>query len=124
MGAAWAGAVGDDPGVVLDAAITFAPAGDLIPAMLPRLDRGGTLAVNAIHMSPIPSFSFDDLYWERGVRSVASYTRRDAEELLALAKEIPIRAHVEAFPLERASDALLAISRGEIEGAAVLRVGG
>jgi propanol-preferring alcohol dehydrogenase len=122
MGAAWAGAVGDDPGVPLDAAVTFAPAGELIPAILPRLDRGGTLAVNAIHMSPIPSFPFDDLYWERGVRSVASYTRRDAEEFLALAAEIPVRARIESFPLERAADALLAISRGEVEGAAVLRV--
>ncbi|HET7452410.1 MAG TPA: zinc-binding alcohol dehydrogenase family protein [Thermoanaerobaculia bacterium] len=122
MGAVWAGEVGDDPGVPLEAAITFAPAGELIPAMLPRLDRGGTLAVNAIHMSPIPSFSFDDLYWERGVRSVASYTRRDAEEFLALAAEIPIRARIETFPLDRAADALVAISRGEIEGAAVLRV--
>ena len=121
MGAVWAGEVADDPGVALDAAVTFAPAGDLIPAMLPRLDRGATLAVNAIHMSPIPTFSFDDLYWERGVRSVASYTRRDAEALLALAAEIPIRARVETFPLERAADALLAVSRGAVDGAAVLR---
>ncbi|HKB71518.1 MAG TPA: zinc-dependent alcohol dehydrogenase family protein [Thermoanaerobaculia bacterium] len=122
MGAAWAGAVGDDPGVPLDAAITFAPAGELLPQMLPRLDRGGTLAVNAIHMSPIPSFSFDDLYWERGVRSVASYTRRDAREFLALAAEVPIRARVETFALEQANAALGKIKRGEIEGAAVLRL--
>ena len=124
MGAAWAGAVGDDPGVPLDAAVTFAPAGDLIPAMLPKLDRGATLAVNAIHMSPIPSFSFDDLYWERTVRSVASYTRRDAEEFLALAAEVPIRARVETFPLEDADATLLRVKRGEIEGAAVLKIPG
>ncbi|HET9796026.1 MAG TPA: zinc-dependent alcohol dehydrogenase family protein [Thermoanaerobaculia bacterium] len=122
MGAVWAGEVSDEPGVPLDAAVTFAPSGDLIPAMLPRLDRGATLAVNAIHMSPIPAFPFDEIYWERGVRSVASYTRRDAEEFLALAAEIPIRARVETFPLEQAGAALVGIRRGEIEGAAVLRV--
>ena len=122
LGAAWAGGVGDDPGVALDAAALFAPAGELIPQMLPRLARGATLAVNAIHMSPIPGFSYDDLYWERSVRSVANYTRRDAEEFLRLAAEIPIRAEVEELPLEQAGEALLRIKRGEVRGAAVLAI--
>jgi propanol-preferring alcohol dehydrogenase len=120
LGATWAGDVADDPGVPLDAACVFAPAGGLIPAMLPRLDRGATLAVNAIHMSPIPSFSFDNLYWERNVRSVANYTRRDAEEFLALAAEIPVRAEIERYPIADAQTALLRIKRGQVHGAAVL----
>jgi propanol-preferring alcohol dehydrogenase len=122
LGAAWAGAVGDEPGVALDAAVIFAPAGDLIPATLRTLARGGTLAVNAIHMSPIPSFSYDDLYWERTVRSVANFTRQDAREFLALAARIPVRAEVERYPLAAANDALLRIKRGEVHGAAVLEI--
>lgn len=122
LGAAWAGEVGDDPGVALDAAILFAPAGDLIPKMLPRLARGAILAVNAIHMSAIPAFSYDALYWEKSVTSVSNYTRHDAEELLRLAAEIPIRAEVEEFPLAQAGEALLRIKRGQVHGAAVLRI--
>jgi propanol-preferring alcohol dehydrogenase len=120
MGAVWAGEADDDPGVLLDAAITFAPAGELIPTSLSRLDRGGVLAVNAIHMSPIPSFSYEKLYGERIVRSVMNYTRRDGEEFLALAASIPVRASTEVFPLEAANDALLRVKRGEVRGAAVL----
>ncbi len=122
LGAVWAGAADDDPGVPLDAAVIFAPAGDLIPRALQRLDRGGTLAVNAIHMSTIPSFSYDDLYWERTLRSVANFMRRDAEEFLALAAEIPVRADVERYRLEDANEALLRVKRGEVHGVAVLEI--
>jgi propanol-preferring alcohol dehydrogenase len=124
LGARWAGGADDDPGVALDAAVIFAPAGELVPAALRRLDRGGTVAVNAIHMSPIPSFAYEDLYWERGVRSVANFTRRDAEEFLALAAQIPVRAEVERYRLEDANEALLRVKRGEVHGAAVLAIGG
>ena len=122
LGAVWAGRADGDPGVPLDAAIIFAPAGDLIPQVLARLDRGGTLAVNAIHMTPIPSFDYELLYGERTVRSVANYTRRDAEEFLALAAEIPVRADIEIYPLEDANEALLRVKRGDVHGAAVLDV--
>jgi propanol-preferring alcohol dehydrogenase len=122
LGAQWAGEAFEDPGAPLEAAVIFAPSGDLIPGALARLGRGAALAVNAIHMSPIPSFSFDQLYWERSVRSVANYTREDAVEFLKLAAEIPVRARVEAFPLEAANDALRRVKRGEIIGAAVLQI--
>jgi len=122
MGAAWAGGGHDDPGVALDAAVTFAPAGDLVPVALSRLDRGGRLAINAIHMSPIPSFSYELLYGERSIVGVTNYTRRDAEEFLELAARIPIRAEIEAFPLEEANEALLRVKRGEVRGAAVLEI--
>ncbi len=120
MGAAWAGATEDDPGVPLDAAVTFAPAGQVIPIAMSRLDRGGALAVNAIHMSPIPSFEYQTLYGERAVRSVMNYTRRDAEEFLELAARIPVRSTSEFFPLQEANEALLRVKRGQVHGAAVL----
>jgi propanol-preferring alcohol dehydrogenase len=123
MGAVWAGAATDDPGVPLDAAVTFAPAGELVPVALARLDRGGTLAINAIHMSPIPELVYERLYGERTVRSVMNYTRRDAEEFLELAARIPVRARIQDFQLEEAGQALLRVKRGEIRGAAVLNVG-
>jgi propanol-preferring alcohol dehydrogenase len=123
MGAAWAGAAGDDPGVRLDAAVTFAPAGELVPAALARLARGGTLAVNAIHMSPIPAFEYETLSGERAVRSVMNSTRRDAEEFLDLAARIPVRAFTETFPLDQANEALKRVKRGDVSGAAVLLTG-
>ena len=119
MGARWAGAVADDPGVPLDAAVTFAPAGELVAQMLPKLARGATLAINAIHMSDV-ALPYEALYWERQVRSVANFTRDDAEEFLALAGTIPVRAQVERLPLAEANEALLRIKRGEVRGAAVL----
>ncbi|HEX7251782.1 MAG TPA: zinc-dependent alcohol dehydrogenase family protein [Thermoanaerobaculia bacterium] len=122
MGAVWSGSTEADPGVPLDAAVTFAPAGEVVIAALSRLDRGGTVAVNAIHMSPIPSFDYEKLYGERVLRSVMNYTRRDAQEFLELAARIPIRAKRELFPLEDANTALLRVKRGEIDGAAVLQV--
>ena len=120
MGAVWAGATDERPGIDLDAAVTFAPAGDVVPLALARLARGGTVAVNAIHMSPIPTFPYETLYGERSVRSVMNYTRKDAEEFLQLAARIPVRAEIESFPLAEANRALLGVKRGEIRGAAVL----
>lgn len=122
LGAVWAGGADDDPGVPLDGAVIFAPAGDLIPQALARLHRGATLAVNAIHMTPIPSFSYDLLYHERTVRSVANFTRRDAEEFLTLAAEIPVRADVERYALADANEALLRVKEGAVHGAAVLEI--
>jgi propanol-preferring alcohol dehydrogenase len=122
MGAEWAGEATDDPGVPLDAAVTFAPAGEIVPAALARLDRGGAVAVNAIHMSPIPSLDYERLYGERVVRSVMNYTRQDALEFLELAAAIPIRARVETYGLAEANDALGRVRRGEVDGAAVLRI--
>ena len=101
MGAVWAGATDERPGIDLDAAVTFAPAGDVVPLALARLARGGTVAVNAIHMSPIPTFPYETLYGERSVRSVMNYTRKDAEEFLQLAARIPVRAEIECFPARR-----------------------
>jgi alcohol dehydrogenase, propanol-preferring len=123
MGAAWEGDTFDDPGVPLDAAVTFAPAGEVVVAALARLDRGGTVAVNAIHMNPIPSFEYEKLYGERTVRSVMNYTRRDAQEFLELAARIPVRAETELFELEEAGEALLRVKRGQVRGAAVLGIG-
>lgn len=122
LGAVWAGRSADDPDVLLDAAIIFAPAGELVPLALARLDRGATLVVNAIHMTPIPSFSHELLYHERILRSVANFARRDAEEFLALAAAIPVRAEIEAYPLEAANEALLRVKRGQVHGAAVLHL--
>ncbi|MCH7953562.1 MAG: hypothetical protein IIC25_06690 [Chloroflexi bacterium] len=120
LGAAWTGGAEDDPGVPLDAAISFAPAGWLIPAALKWLDRGATLAVNAVHASDVPAFPYELLYWERTVLSVANYTREDAHEFLALAGEGGLRVQVEEYPLLEANDALVRLKRSEVAGAAVL----
>ncbi len=120
LGAVWAGSAEDDPGVELDAAVSFAPAGWVVPAALQRLRRGATLAVNAVHASDIPSFPYERLYWERVVRSVANFTRADARAFLALAEEARLRVETEVFPLDAANDALVHLKRGEVRGAAVL----
>jgi propanol-preferring alcohol dehydrogenase len=120
LGCASAGdalAPGPEP---LDAAIVFAPAGELVPAALRALDRGGVVVCAGIHMSDIPSFPYADLWEERQIRSVANLTREDARDFLALAPRVPVRTTVTTFPLERAEDALAAIRAGAIEGAAVL----
>jgi propanol-preferring alcohol dehydrogenase len=120
LGAEWAGdslSPGPEP---LDAAILFAPAGELVPAALRACDRGGTVVCAGIHMSDIPSFPYELLWEERVLRSVANLTRRDAEEFLALAPRVPVRTEVEPFPLERANDALDRLRAGAIRGAAVL----
>ena len=120
MGAVRAGGAKDDPGALLDAAVTFAPAGAIVPAALSRLSRGGTLAINAIHMSPIPSFEYEKLAGERVIRSVTNSTRRDGDEFLELAERIPIRAATELSRLEQANEALLSVKRASVRGAAVL----
>ena len=120
MGARWAGATQENPGVPLDAAVIFAPAGEIVPTALERLRPGGAVAINAIHMSPIPSFEYRILYGERVIRSVMNYTRQDARELLELAGSIPIRVITEPYSLEQANEALLGVKRGGIRGAAVL----
>jgi propanol-preferring alcohol dehydrogenase len=122
LGAAWVGQAQDSPPAELDGAITFAPAGWLVPEVLRVLRKGGTLAINAIHMSPIPELPYQLIYGERTVRSVANATRRDAHELLQLAKEIPIHSDVELYPLAEANKVLKRLKRSEIQGAAVLQV--
>jgi propanol-preferring alcohol dehydrogenase len=120
LGAAWTGGATDEPPVKLDAAIVFAPAGELVPAALRALDKGATLVLGGIHMSPIPSFEYALLYGERVVRSVANNTREDGREFLAEAARVPVRTHVETFPLEHANDALVALKHDAIRGAGVL----
>ncbi|HEY5144336.1 MAG TPA: zinc-dependent alcohol dehydrogenase family protein [Solirubrobacteraceae bacterium] len=120
LGCEWAGdalAPGPKP---LDAAIIFAPVGELVPAALRALDRGGMVVCAGIHMSEIPAFPYDILWEERSVRSVANLTRADGHDFLALAPQVPIRTRVTTFALEQAEDALDAIRAGGLEGAAVL----
>jgi propanol-preferring alcohol dehydrogenase len=120
LGAVWAGGAEDEPPEELDAAITFAPAGRLALAALAKLRKGGTLAINAIHMSPIPEMNYELLYGERTLRSVTNLTRQDAWEFLEVAAEIPVEAAVEVFAMQEANEALRHLKEGEIEGAAVL----
>jgi propanol-preferring alcohol dehydrogenase len=120
LGAASVGGYDDPPPHPLDAAITFAPAGSVVVAALRALDRGGTVAVNAIHLDGIPAFDYGDLWWERQVRSVANVTRRDATEYLELAARIPVRTEVEVLPLAEGNEALRRIGQGAVAGAAVL----
>ena len=123
LGAAWAGGTFDEPPKKLDAAIVFAPAGEIVPAALKALKKGGTLVLGGIHMSPIPSFSYDLLYQERMIRSVANNTRKDGEDFLRVASEIPIRTRIQIFPLSEANRVLNALKNDAIPGAAVLRIG-
>jgi propanol-preferring alcohol dehydrogenase len=118
LGAEWAGS--GAPPEELDAAIIFAPAGDLIPAALRAVAKGGSVVCAGIHMSDIPSFPYELLWGERVLRSVANLTRRDGEEFLALAPRVPVRTHVEAFPLAQANEALDKLRRGDVRGALVL----
>jgi alcohol dehydrogenase, propanol-preferring len=122
LGAAWVGAAAQRPPEPLDAAIIFAPAGELVPAALAAVAKGGVVVCAGIHMSDIPSFPYRLLWEERVVRSVANLTRSDAQEFLALAPRIPVRTEVRAFPLEAADEALDTLRRGELRGAAVLAV--
>jgi propanol-preferring alcohol dehydrogenase len=121
LGAAWAGGTYDEPPKKLDAAIVFAPAGEIVPVALKALKKGGALILGGIHMSPIPSFSYDLVYQERMIRSVANNTRQDGEDFLRVAAEIPIRTRVQIFPLAEANRALNALKNDAIPGAAVLR---
>jgi propanol-preferring alcohol dehydrogenase len=122
MGAVWAGDAKDDPGADLDAAIIFAPAGQLIPLALRATRKGATVALAGITMSPVPQLDYDLLYNERILRSVANSTRRDVEEFLELAAQVPVETEVTEVALEDANLALLKLKSSEINGAAVLRI--
>jgi propanol-preferring alcohol dehydrogenase len=122
LGAVWAGESGDDPGVMYDAAIVFAPAGELAVDALRRLDRGGIVALGGIYSSPIPPIEYPWIYGERVVRSVANSTRQDARELLRDAAAIPIVSRVQEYALEQANEALLDLKEDRVRGSAVLRV--
>jgi propanol-preferring alcohol dehydrogenase len=124
LGAEWAGASGEQPPEELDAAIIFAPVGELVPIALAASAKGGVVVCAGIHMSDIPSFSYDLLWGERVVRSVANLTRRDGEEFLALAGQIPVRTEVEPHPLENANEALDEMRRGGLRGTPVLTIDG
>jgi propanol-preferring alcohol dehydrogenase len=122
LGADWAGAANATPPEELDAAIIFAPVGQLVPAALGATAKGGTVVCAGIHMSDVPEFPYELLWGERVVRSVANLTRRDGEEFLALAPQVPVRTEVELFPLEHANEALDRLRAGRIRGSAVLQV--
>jgi propanol-preferring alcohol dehydrogenase len=123
MGAVWAGSYHDTPPVPLDAAVTFAPAGYVVVEALKAVDRGGTVAINAIHLDRIPEFGYDLLWWERRLVSVANFTRRDAQEFLDLAASIPVRTFTDVYPLSDADLALQRLAEGRVAGAAVLSCG-
>jgi alcohol dehydrogenase, propanol-preferring len=120
LGAEWAGASNELPPQQLDAAIIFAPVGALVPAALRAVRNGGVVVCAGIHMSDIPSFPYELLWGERVVRSVANLTRRDGEEFLALAPQVPVRTQVTSFALEDANEAIEHVRRGEVRGSAVL----
>jgi propanol-preferring alcohol dehydrogenase len=123
MGAEWAGGSDEAPPEPLDAAILFAPVGDLVPTALRAVEKGGVVVCGGIHMSDIPGFPYDILWGERVLRSVANLTRADAEEFLALAPRVPVRTETVPFPLEQAGEALRRLRAGELRGAAVLLTG-
>jgi propanol-preferring alcohol dehydrogenase len=120
MGAAWAGGYDAELPVRLDAAVTFAPSGDVVIAALAAVERGGVVAINAIHLDRVPQFSYDLMWPERELRSVANFTREDARQFLDLAAAIPIRTEVETFPLDAANEGLLRHAEGRTNGTAVL----
>jgi propanol-preferring alcohol dehydrogenase len=122
LGATWVGNATDAPPVKLDAAIIFAPAGELVPVALKSLDKGGTLVLGGIYMSPIPSFDYSLIYGERMIRSVANNTREDGRAFLLEAARVPVRTHVQTFPFEEANEALIALKNDAIRGAGVLVV--
>lgn len=122
LGARWVGGTDDRPPQALDSAVVFAPSGRVVLAALERLARGGTLAINAVHLDGIPAFDYARLYWERTMRSVSNSTRRDGREFLALAASIPVRVAVDPAPLREANSILARLKRREIAGAAVLEI--
>ena len=123
LGAVWAGGTVAEPPAKLDSAIIFAPAGEIVPAALKALKKGGTLALGGIHMSTIPPLDYNLLYYERIVRSVANNTRQDGHDFLKVAAEIPVRTEFEIFPLSEANRALNSLKNDAIRGAAVLSIG-
>jgi alcohol dehydrogenase, propanol-preferring len=123
LGAVWAGGSSQQPPHSLDAALIFAPVGALVVAALRATAKGGVVVCGGIHMSDIPAFAYRLLWEERVLRSVANLTRRDGAEFMAIAEQVPINVAVEQFALASANDALDRLRRGQLEGAAVLRVG-
>ena len=123
LGASWAGGSDEAPPEELDAALIFAPAGELVPVALRAVGKGGAVVCGGIHMSDIPAFPYELLWNERVVRSVANLTRRDGVEFLALAPRVPVRIEVTTYPLAAANRALEDLRRGAFRGAAVLIVG-
>ena len=123
LGAAWAGDSTRQCPQPLDAAIIFAPAGELVPAALRAVRKGGRVVCAGIHMSDIPSFPYADLWGERSIASVANLTRADAEEFLPLAAQIPVATEVNVYPLEATNSALDDLRSGRFTGAAVIRIG-
>ncbi len=124
LGAAWAGDYAERPPVALDAAVTFAPVGSVVAAAVRALDRGGVVAINAIHLDGLPAMPYQDLWWERSIRSVANVTRDDAREFLDIAARIGIRTDTETHPLAEANLALARLAAGEVTGTAVLVMDG
>lgn len=122
LGAVWTGGAGDTPPELLDRAVTFAPVGELIPAALQKLRPGGTLAVNAIHMSDIPSMPYELIYGERTLRSVANATYQDGVEFIELAAEIPIKPTTTIYGLDQANQALIDLKNSRLNGEAVLEI--
>lgn len=120
LGATWVGDATDEPPVKLDAAIIFAPAGELVPIALKTMRKGGTVVLGGIHMSPIPKFDYSLIYGERAIRSVANNTRVDGREFLLEAAHIPVQTHVQTFPFDQANEALIALKNDAIRGAGVL----
>jgi propanol-preferring alcohol dehydrogenase len=120
LGAVWAGDSETSPPKELDAAILFAPVGNLVPVALDAVAKGGTVVCAGIHMSDIPSFRYDLLRQERTLCSVANLTRRDGEEFFALAPKVPVRTTIQTFPLAEANEALACLRAGKLQGAAVL----
>ncbi len=120
MGAEWAGTYDDAIPVPLDAAVTFAPVGWVVAAALESLDRGGTVAVNAIHLDEIPPLDYDNLWWERSIRSVANVTREDVHDFLAVVGPAGVRTTSEVLPLADAARALVRLRDGDVAGAFVL----
>jgi propanol-preferring alcohol dehydrogenase len=122
LGAEWAGDSTEQPPEPLDAAIIFAPAGELVPAALAVTAKGGSVICAGIHMSDIPAFPYELLWEERTVRSVANLTRSDGEAFMALAPQVPVRTEVSVFPLTAANEALAALRAGDVDGAVVLSI--
>ena len=120
LGAEWTGGYADRPPELLDAAITFAPSGDVVRSALRVLERGRTVAINAIHLDRVPELPYDELWLERTITSVANFTRQDASEFLDLAARIPVRTTFDTFPLGDANVALDRLKKGQLQGAAVL----
>ncbi|WP_448338158.1 zinc-dependent alcohol dehydrogenase family protein [Chloroflexus aurantiacus] len=122
LGAVWAGSSTELPPVPLDAAIIFAPVGDLVPYALRAVEKGGVVVCGGIHMSQIPAFAYELLWGERVLRSVANLTREDGEAFLQIAPQIPVRTTVQLFPLTELNTALNALRQGKLQGAAVIQI--